>query len=168
MLQPICGYVLDVVGLKRGMALFATAWSAINMAHAFASSWPAFAVLRGLLGLAEGSANPAGMKATAEWFPASERGLAGKVKLITTDLFAEMSPYLQKGTITASIYQQPHRQGQIAVRLATDHLTNKTAFPAKVHLSPGVVMSTNLHLFREMRQPDSRLETLPSFERNGE
>ncbi|PYT41468.1 MAG: sugar ABC transporter substrate-binding protein, partial [Acidobacteria bacterium] len=45
------------------------------------------------------------------------RGLAGKVKLITTDLFAEMSPYFQKGTITASIYQQPHRQGQIAVRL---------------------------------------------------
>src|SRR5215472_10485185 len=33
------------------------------------------------------------------------RGLAGKVKLITTDLFAEMSPYFQKGTIAASIYQ---------------------------------------------------------------
>ena len=95
-----------------------------------------------------------------------ERGLAGKVKLITTDLFAEMSPHLQKGTITASIYQQPHRQGQIAVRLATDHLTNKTPFPPKVHLSPGVVMSTNLHLFREMRQADSRLETLPPIERS--
>jgi LacI family transcriptional regulator len=96
----------------------------------------------------------------------SERGLAGKVKLITTDLFAEMSPHLQKGTITASIYQQPHRQGQIAVRLAADHLTNKTPFPPRVHLSPGVVMSTNLHLFREMRQADSRLETLPPVERS--
>jgi ACS family hexuronate transporter-like MFS transporter len=30
-----------------------------------------------LLGFAEGSANPAGMKATSEWFPATERGLAG-------------------------------------------------------------------------------------------
>ncbi|HLZ12391.1 MAG TPA: substrate-binding domain-containing protein [Candidatus Acidoferrum sp.] len=94
-----------------------------------------------------------------------ERGLEGKVKLITTDLFAEMSPYLQKGTITASIYQQPHRQGQIAVRLAAEHLTNKTAFPPKVHLSPGVVMSTNLHLFREMRQAEARLEELPPIER---
>jgi len=94
-----------------------------------------------------------------------ECGLAGKVKLITTDLFAEMSPYLQKGTITASIYQQPHRQGQIAVRLVADHLPNKTPFPPKVHLSPGVVMSTNLHLFREMRQSDSRLDGLPSIER---
>ncbi len=90
------------------------------------------------------------------------RGLAGKVKLITTDLFAEMSPYLQRGTITASIYQNPHRQGQIAVRLMADHVINKTPFPPKTHLSPGVVMSTNLHLFREMRLADSKLEGLPT------
>jgi LacI family transcriptional regulator len=85
------------------------------------------------------------------------RGLAGKVKLITTDLFAEMSTYFQKGTITASIYQQPHRQGQIAVRLLADYLTNKTNFPPAVHLSPGVVMSSNLHLFREIRMTDAKL-----------
>ncbi len=95
----------------------------------------------------------------------TEHGLAGRVKLITTDLFAEMSPYMQKGTITASIYQQPHRQGQIAVRLMSDHLPNKSPFPPKVHLSPGVVMSSNLHLFREMRQADNRLEILPAVQR---
>jgi LacI family transcriptional regulator len=85
------------------------------------------------------------------------RGLAGKIKLITTDLFAEMSSYFQKGTITASIYQQPHRQGQIAVRILADHLTNRTTFPPAVHLSPGVVMSSNLHLFREIRMTDIKL-----------
>lgn len=85
------------------------------------------------------------------------RGLAGKIKLITTDLFAEMSSYFQKGTITASIYQQPHRQGQMAVRILADHLTNKSAFPPSVHLSPGVVMSSNLHLFRETRMADLKL-----------
>src|SRR6266568_1062706 len=85
------------------------------------------------------------------------RGLAGKVKLIATDLFAEMSPYLQKGTITASIYQQPHRQGQIAVRLMTDHITHKASFPPALHLSPGVVMSSNLNLFREMKNTDRQL-----------
>jgi LacI family transcriptional regulator len=79
------------------------------------------------------------------------RGLAGKTKLITTDLFAEMSPYFEKGTITASIYQQPHRQGQMAVRLMADNLTGKVPFPKTVYLSPGVVMSSNLHLFREIR-----------------
>lgn len=85
------------------------------------------------------------------------RGLGGKVKLITTDLFGEMSPYFRKGTITASIYQQPYRQGQIAVRMLADHLINKVGFPPAVHLSPGVVMSSNLHLFREMRQSEQKL-----------
>src|SRR5690242_7654430 len=33
MLQPICGYVLDVVGLRLGVAIFVVAWSIINMAH---------------------------------------------------------------------------------------------------------------------------------------
>ena len=79
MAQPICGYVLDVLGLKAGFAIFAIAWSLVNMAHGLAGSWEAFAVLRGLLGFSEGSANPAGMKATAEWFPARERGLAGGI-----------------------------------------------------------------------------------------
>ena len=79
------------------------------------------------------------------------RGLAGKVRLITTDLFAEMAPYFQKGTISASIYQQPYRQGQTAARLMADHLMSKTSFPPTVHLSPGIVMSSNLQLFREMK-----------------
>jgi LacI family transcriptional regulator len=86
------------------------------------------------------------------------RGLAGKVKLITTDLFAEMAPYFQKATISASIYQQPYRQGQIAVRLMADHLTSKASFPPTVHLSPGVVMSSNLQLFREMRRAPVTLD----------
>jgi MFS transporter, ACS family, hexuronate transporter len=77
MLQPICGYIMDTVGLKVGFAIFATAWSFISMAHGLAGSWPALFGLRALLGFAEGSANPAGIKATSEWFPAAERGLAG-------------------------------------------------------------------------------------------
>lgn len=85
------------------------------------------------------------------------RNLGGRVKLITTDLFVEMSPYFKKGTIAASIYQQPHRQGQIAVRIMADNLTGSVNFPPAVHLSPGVVMSSNLHLFRETRLAEAKL-----------
>ena len=77
MLQPLCGYVMDIVGLKLGFAIFAIAWSFVSMAHGVAGSWQTLFGLRALLGFAEGSANPAGMKATSEWFPATERGLAG-------------------------------------------------------------------------------------------
>ena len=77
MFQPICGYVMDTIGLKLGFAMFAIAWSFICMAHGLAGNWQTLFGLRALLGFAEGSANPAGMKATSEWFPATERGLAG-------------------------------------------------------------------------------------------
>jgi MFS transporter, ACS family, hexuronate transporter len=77
MLQPLCGYVMDTIGLKLGFAIFAIAWSFVSMAHGLAANWQTLFGLRALLGFAEGSANPAGMKATSEWFPATERGLAG-------------------------------------------------------------------------------------------
>ena len=94
MLQPVCGYVLDVAGLKMGFAIFAIAWSLISMAHGLARGWPAFAGLRGLLGFAEGCANPAGMKATAEWFPANERGLAGGIFNIGASVGSMLAPPL--------------------------------------------------------------------------
>jgi len=94
MFQPICGYVLDVLGLRLGMALFATVWSFVSMAHGLATNWPTLAALRGLLGFAEGSANPAGMKATAEWFPANERGLAGGIYNIGASLGSMLAPPL--------------------------------------------------------------------------
>jgi ACS family hexuronate transporter-like MFS transporter len=70
------------------------AWPLINMSHALAHSWPAFAALRGTLGLAEGSANPARMKAASEWFPASERGLAGGVYNIGASVGTMLAPPL--------------------------------------------------------------------------
>lgn len=94
MLQPLAGYVLDSLGLKIGFALFAFAWSLINMAHGLAHSWHALVGLRALLGLAEGSANPAGMKATAEWFPAKERGLAGGMYNIGASVGSMVAPPL--------------------------------------------------------------------------
>lgn len=94
MLQPVCGYVLDTLGLRTGFAVFAVAWSLIAMAHGLASSWQGFAALRGLLGLAEGSAQPAGMKAVATWFPARERGFAGGLFNIGASLGSVLAPPL--------------------------------------------------------------------------
>ena len=101
MTQPLCGYVLDVLGLKFGFALFAIAWSFVNMAHSLANSWQALIWLRGALGFAEGSANPAGVKATAEWFPAKERGLAGGIYNIGASMGSMIAPPLVAWAILA-------------------------------------------------------------------
>ncbi len=99
MLQPAAGYVIDSIGLKTGFAIFAAAWSIICMAHGLAHNWQTFAGLRGLLGFAEGAANPAGMKATAEWFPARERGLSGGIYNIGASLGSMLAPPLVAGAI---------------------------------------------------------------------
>jgi ACS family hexuronate transporter-like MFS transporter len=105
MFQPVAGYVLDHVGLKRGYAIFAISWSFISMAHGLAHSWQSLAGLRALLGFAEGSASPAGMKATAEWFPARERGLAGGVFNIGASMGAMVAPPLVAWAILAHNWQ---------------------------------------------------------------
>jgi MFS transporter, ACS family, hexuronate transporter len=94
MFQPVAGYVLDAVGLRVGYAIFAISWSFISMAHSLANNWQTLAGLRGLLGFAEGSANPAGMKATSEWFPANERGLAGGTFNIGASMGSMLAPPL--------------------------------------------------------------------------
>jgi len=85
----------------------------------------------------------------------SARALCGKVKLITTDLFNEMVPYFKNGTIAGSIHQRPYVQGQTAVRLLIDHIVNRHPLPTTHYLSPHIVMTSNLGLFRETRARQS-------------
>ena len=75
-MQPIAGFMVDRVGLRTGFALFGIVWSVASMAHALAATWLGLAFFRGLLGLSEAAAVPAGVKAIAEWFPARERSVA--------------------------------------------------------------------------------------------
>ncbi len=78
-------------------------------------------------------------------------GLAGRVKLITTDLFGEMRPYFEKGVISACVYSRPFIQGELAMRLTVDHILHGAALPGTHLLAPQLVMRSTFHLFREMR-----------------
>ena len=101
MLQPVCGYILDIIGLKAGLGMFVALWSLLTMAHGWATGWLSFAWLRGALGIVEGAAQPAGMKVVAQWFPARERGLAGGIYNIGASFGAVFAPPL----VAWSIYQ---------------------------------------------------------------
>jgi len=91
-MQPVCGMIVDRLGLRLSFALFAIAWSIIGGLHAFAGGWPSLAALRGLLGLSEASAIPAGVKAVAEWFPSKERSVAIGYFNAGTSLGAMLAP----------------------------------------------------------------------------
>jgi ACS family hexuronate transporter-like MFS transporter len=94
MLQSLVGYIIDILGVKIGFAIFAFAWSVICALHGFATSWQMMAALRGLLGFAEGAFSPGGLKVVSEWFPARERGLAGGLYNIGPSIGQMLAPPL--------------------------------------------------------------------------
>ena len=94
MLQPVVGYIIDILGVKTGFAIFAFAWSVICMAHGFATNWQMLAFFRGALGFAEGAFSPGGLKVVSEWFPAKERGLAGGLYNIGPSIGQMLAPPL--------------------------------------------------------------------------
>jgi ACS family hexuronate transporter-like MFS transporter len=101
-MQPIGGLLIDKIGLTAGFALFAAAWSLANMAHGFARGWLSLAAFRGLLGMAEAAAIPAGMKTIGEWFPDRERSVAVGWFNAGTSLGAVIAPVI--AALVAKIY----------------------------------------------------------------
>jgi len=80
--------------LKTGFALFAIAWSLISMAHGLAHSWPRAGVVARPARTRGGSANPAGMKATAEWFSGPGTRAGGRLFNIGASVGSMLAPPL--------------------------------------------------------------------------
>ncbi len=72
----VFGWFIDRFGTKIGYAVSIGAWSPAAMGHALVGSIGGFMTARVALGLGEGGNCPAAVKATAQWFPKSERALA--------------------------------------------------------------------------------------------
>ena len=72
----LAGRMIDKTGTRIGYAISIVIWSIAGMFHALAKSVTGFSIARIALGLGEAGNFPAAVKAVAEWFPKSERGVA--------------------------------------------------------------------------------------------
>jgi MFS transporter, ACS family, hexuronate transporter len=93
-MQPVCGLIVDLIGLRLGFALFAALWSIAGCLQGGATGWLSLAGARGLMGLTEAAAIPAGMKAVAEWFPDKEKSIAVGFFNVGTSFGALIAPPL--------------------------------------------------------------------------
>jgi ACS family hexuronate transporter-like MFS transporter len=75
-MQFVSGAIVDRIGVRCGMALFAAWWSVSAVLHAFCRGLWSFQAARFLLGMGEAGNWPSATKAVSEWFPARERGVA--------------------------------------------------------------------------------------------
>jgi len=92
--QPICGWVLDHIGLKVGFMFFAGTWALVCLLHPLATSWLSLAVMRFFMGATEAAATPANVKFLTEWFPKKERGVAAGWSGVGFSLGAMLAPPL--------------------------------------------------------------------------
>jgi LacI family transcriptional regulator len=76
-----------------------------------------------------------------------ERNLLGKIQVITTDLFPELSPYIQSGKVLATLYQRPFTQGKTALDLLVCYLAVGQMPETITRLAPHIVLRGNLTLF---------------------
>jgi LacI family transcriptional regulator len=83
-----------------------------------------------------------------------ETKLLGEVKVITTDLFPELVPYIETGNVLATLYQRPFVQGKTALEILLNHLVNGAKPDPMRRIAPHIVLRSNIGLFaREIDAP---------------
>ena len=92
---------------------------------------------------------------------AEDANLITRLTIITTDLFPDLVPYLRSGAVVATIYQRPHAQGEMALRMLHEFLAEGGRRSHQVALAPHLVMRGNLDFFlrrqsQELSSKDKR------------
>jgi LacI family transcriptional regulator len=76
-----------------------------------------------------------------------ERNMLGEIQVITTDLSAELVPFIESGMVLATLHQRPFTQGKAAFDALFQFLANGTRPELSTRLPPHIVLRSNLSLF---------------------
>ncbi len=76
-----------------------------------------------------------------------ESKLLDQMQIITTDLYAELVPFIERGKVLASLYQRPYTQGKTAFEILVRFLTHRVAPEQATRLAPHIILRSNLSLF---------------------
>lgn len=85
----------------------------------------------------------------------SESGRLKSLRVITTDLYPELIPYVERGEVSASLYQRPHTQGKLALEVLCAFLTKGIQPKQELRLAPHIIVRSNLSLFADSLSPSS-------------
>ena len=96
----VSGRIVDAIGSRLGMALFAGGWSLAQVATGFTHSIASFGLCRFCLGLGEAGGYTASPKVVSEWFPPKDRGLAVGIYGAGASVGATIAPLLISTIVT--------------------------------------------------------------------
>jgi ACS family hexuronate transporter-like MFS transporter len=95
------GWLMDILGTRRGFLLIMVFWSLACASHGLATGVVMLATSRLLLGVGEGGGFPAATRAVAEWFPVKERAAAMGIINAGTGLGGILAPPLIAWIVTS-------------------------------------------------------------------
>ncbi|MBQ8509513.1 MAG: LacI family DNA-binding transcriptional regulator [Clostridia bacterium] len=75
------------------------------------------------------------------------RGLAGKLAVVTSDVFDELNGCIMDGTVFATIYQDPFMQARAAFEALYRAAAEGTPIPERILARPQAVLRSNLELY---------------------
>ena len=79
----------------------------------------------------------------------AEHGLAEKTVIIASDVFDELSQYIETGVVNATIFQDPFSQGYKAFEQLYYNLAENRQVPTFVTTTPQIVLKSNLPLYEK-------------------
>lgn len=74
-----------------------------------------------------------------------EQGVSGEIKVIGTDIFPDTVAKMHKGTMQGIIFQNPQKQGRIAMNTVYKWLSERKDVPEEVLVAPQLVLKSNLN-----------------------
>ncbi len=89
-----------------------------------------------------------------------ENGLSDRVAIIASDIFPELSTYIRRGIVKATIYQDPFGQGYKAFEGLYYHIAEGRTINSIVMVDPQIVIRSNLSAYERWRAKDTRPITL--------
>ena len=92
--NPVWGYLLDRIGLRKGMTVSVSLWTIASALHAFVGGLPGFASVRAMLGFGEGATFPGGLRAVSESLKPSQRSRGIAVSYSGGSLGAILTPLI--------------------------------------------------------------------------
>ena len=78
-----------------------------------------------------------------------QAGLSGRIKMVTSDIFTELNECIRRGTVFATIYQNPFSQAHDAFEELFFHLVDKSEIREFILAKPLAVLESNLNLYEK-------------------
>lgn len=90
--NPLWGYILDRVGVRKGMTAAVSVWTLASVSHVFALGFQGFAAARALLGFGEGATFPGSLRTVVQTLRPEQRSRGIAVSYSGGSLGAVITP----------------------------------------------------------------------------